>query len=221
VFPKSWYPDNATPDLWKWSIPACHPCNSEYGALESDLLVRFGLSSDPRILESSGLLEKARRAINPATATNDNEARAREELRRKLSAELLPGKAIPPESIYPGFGERWGREEVEQFGILIPKGSLEKLATKIVKGIFYIEDRRFIEPPYFITFYALREIPIELSELLANHGEVFAHEPGIRVTRAVASQDRTTSFFEIEIWATFKLHASVFRGDLLVPGISP
>ena len=36
VFPESWYPDSTPPNLEKWQIPSCIPCNSEYGKLEQD-----------------------------------------------------------------------------------------------------------------------------------------------------------------------------------------
>jgi hypothetical protein len=55
----------------------------------------------------------------------------------------------------------------------------------------------------------------ELTEILRRHGEVIAHEPGIRVTFAITVEDATSSLFEIEIWGTFKLHASVTQVDQL------
>jgi hypothetical protein len=41
--------------------------------------------------------------------------------------------------------------------VLIPKESFERITEKIVRGVYFIEDGLFIEPPYAIDFYALPE----------------------------------------------------------------
>jgi hypothetical protein len=64
MFPKAWYP-NATPEnLEKWQIPACASCNSRYGKIENDLLGRVALTLDVKNPASTGLAEKALRALN-------------------------------------------------------------------------------------------------------------------------------------------------------------
>jgi hypothetical protein len=209
VFPKSWYPDNATAGLYKWQIPACKRCNGEYGVLEDELRILLGLCVDPRIAAASGIGEKARNAIDPKTARTERESRARAARLRKISGTRLVGDQIPTVGIYPGFEERWIRPESERGALRIPKASFEMLTKKIVRGIFWQKHRRFIEAPYNIEFYALPSVP-ELTAIL-RHGETLAHEPGIRVTFAIAAEDGISSHFEIEIWGTFKMHAAVTR----------
>jgi hypothetical protein len=219
VFPKAWYPTNATPNLYKWQIPACKRCNSGYGVLEDELQGLLGLCIDPTVAAASGVLEKARRAIDPRAAPNERESAVRTARLAKIMSERLTGDQIPTVGIYPGFHDRWIQPSSERAALRIPKANFEKLTEKIVRGIFYLSDRRFIEPPYSITFYALPQLPSELTEVLRQHGQVFAHEPGIRVTRAVAIEDGISSLFEIEIWGTFRMHASVSRVDPQSDGV--
>jgi len=47
VFPRSWYPDNTPKDLEKWQVPACQPCNANYGKLENQLMILLGMCVDP------------------------------------------------------------------------------------------------------------------------------------------------------------------------------
>jgi hypothetical protein len=57
----------------------------------------------------------------------------------------LDGRTNP--KFRPGFGDQF---------------AVERITEKIVRGIYYIEDSIFIEPPYEITFYALPENGIAL-----------------------------------------------------------
>ena len=84
VFPRSWYPDTTPPNIAKWKVPSCLECNRELGIIENDLFVRLAPTLDPALPGSSGLYERARRAIDPASAKNKNESRARR------NSETLP-----------------------------------------------------------------------------------------------------------------------------------
>jgi hypothetical protein len=53
--------------------------------------------------------------------------------------------------------ERWGRPPTQGLGILVPANGFRRLTEKIVRGIYFLEDKKFIEPPYFIEFYALTD----------------------------------------------------------------
>lgn len=81
---------------------------------------------------------------------------------------------------------------------------------KIVRGIYFIEDERFIEPPYSIDFYALEDkgsAPIK--ELLDRFGTEYARGPGILINRAVAPEDGIAAIISIEVWGSFKMYASI------------
>jgi hypothetical protein len=154
VFPESWYPDSTPPNLEKWQIPSCIPCNSEYGKLEQDFSQKIGLCLDPFDPASASIVQKALRSLKSAEARDARDARHRHGKRQKILAEALEGNQIPDHGVFPGLGDRWDIPG-ERTAILISKVSFERITEKIVRGIFYIEDKKFIEPPYKINFFAL------------------------------------------------------------------
>lgn len=192
------------------AVPACHPCNNEYGRLEQDLLLHLGLCIDPTAAETSGIVPKVLRSLDPRFAKNEKDRRARQAKRDEIIRKSLTGHRIPRTGIYPGLEEKWGRSPEQQRAITIKAKSVHRLAEKIVRGIFYLEDDRFLEPPYTVSFYAIHDRDATpFVSLLQQYGSIYAHEPGIVVRRAVATEDKTSSVFSIDIWSTFKMFAIV------------
>ena len=143
-------------------------------------------------------------------APNQKEARIRIARRNKLLAEMLYGDQIPDEGIYPGLGERWGRQKDAQVAMKISASSLHRLAEKIVRGIFFIEDNQYIEPPHSINFYALEDDgATEIMGMLARFGKEYEKGPGILINRAVTPEDGVSAIFSIEVWGSFKMYAAV------------
>lgn len=210
VFPKSWYPDTTPPNISKWIIPSCPKCNMEYGELEQDLLMRLACCVDPKIAAASGIYQKVLRSMDARYAPNQEEARIRIARRNKLLAEMLHGNQIPEGGIYPGFGERWGRPKDAQVAMSIPASSFRRLTEKIVRGIFFIEDNKYIEPSHSINFYALEDDGAsEITEMLSRFGKEYARGPGILINRAVMAEDGVSAIISIEVWGSFKMYASV------------
>lgn len=196
----------------KWKVPSCYKCNAEYGVLEQDMLMRLACCVDPNTAASSGIYRKVLRSMDARYAPNLKEAHIRIARRNKLLAQLLHGDQIPQVGIYPGLGERWNRSKDAQVAITIPESSFRRLTEKIVRGISFIEDQRFIEPPYSIDFYALEDTDsVPIRELLDRFGTEYAKGPGILVNRAVMPDDGVTAFISIEVWSSFKLYASIMR----------
>jgi hypothetical protein len=210
VFPASWCPDSAPPNLEKWRIPSCIPCNRKYGKLENDFLTKVGLCLDPFDPASRSIVQTALRSMKPAAARNSRDAKHRLNRRRKILAEALHGDHIPQHGTYPGLGDRWPELIGDRIAVLVPVESFRLITEKIVRGIFYIEEQKFIEPPNKIGYFALaEEDAVFLEQLLNKFGTVYAREPGIVVRRAVAPEDGISSLFSIEFWKQFKTYASV------------
>jgi hypothetical protein len=150
VFPKSWYPDTSAPDLHKWKIPSCISCNSALGEIEEEFLRLIGLCLDPDDSASRSIVQKALRSMRPLQAKNERDRNVRAALRQRVLDEALVGTAIPQIGTYPGMGEKWCRPTEEQVAVLIPADSFRRITEKIVRGIFYVEDKKFIEPPYTV-----------------------------------------------------------------------
>jgi hypothetical protein len=212
VFPKSWYPDTSATDLYKWQIPSCVPCNSAFGAIEEDFLRRVGLCLDPFDPASRSIVQKALRSMKPTEARNERDRNVRGALRQRILGEALEGAAIPQTGTFPGMGEKWGRRREDQVAILVPAASFRRITEKIVRGIFYVEDQKYIEPPYKIDFFALDSSHgNSFRAVIDRFGTTYAREPGIVVRRAVAPEDGLSSLFEIEFWRQFRTYATVTR----------
>jgi hypothetical protein len=106
--------------------------------------------------------------------------------------------------------KRWTDLNEKPVALLIPAESFRRITEKIVRGIFYIEEEKFIEPPYEIDFFALaEEAALSWEQVLDKFGTVYAREPGIFVHRAVPPEDGISALFAINFWQQFKTYASV------------
>ena len=212
VFPRGWYPDDTPKNLEKWKIPACRPCNEEYGQIEEQLGIVIPLCLGPDAQNARGMYRKALRALDPSAGRNYKDKLRRQQKKEKLLAEMLKADQIPTEGAYPGLEERWNRPKPDQVALLVPAKHLERLVDKIVKGITYIESGRILDGQTEIKHHVVTSTgaaPIE--SILAAHGEVHSREPGIEVTRAVAPEDGVSALYKIAIWGEFVLYASVIR----------
>jgi hypothetical protein len=178
--------------------------------MEDDMLLRLALTVDPKVPETSGIVEKALRSLKPEAGKNERDMSARASRAARLGAQLVDGPAIPLQSVYPGLGERWGRATGSGIGIPIPANSFRRLTEKIVRGIYYLEYEMFIESPYLIQFYALSDDGAQpIKALIEQHGREYAREPGIVVRLAIAEDEPMSSLVEISIWGQFNMYASV------------
>jgi hypothetical protein len=216
AFPKSWYPDTSPADLYKWQIPSCIPCNSALGAIEEEFLRLVSLGLDPTDVASRSIVEKVLRSMNPDDAASERDRNIRAALRRRVLSEALQGEAR--DGTYPGMGEKWGRPLKEQVAVLIPADSVRRIAEKIVRGIFYVEDGKFIEPPYTIDFFPLDPSNEKyIRQPIDRFGKTYAREPGIVVGRVVTPEDGMSSLFEVVLWHQFKMYAWVGVDKALRP----
>ncbi|EKS35986.1 HNH endonuclease [Afipia clevelandensis] len=209
MFPKSWYPD-ATPDnLEKWQFPCCLECNQQYSKIESDLLNRFALALDAKHPASQGLIETALRAMDPNAGRDEKDAAARTLRCRKILGDMFKGEEIPEDQILSGLGERWGRAKGEQLAVQIPRSGVDKMTEKIVRGLVYREDGRFIETPYEVSTYVDGAEADFAREMIQKAGKEYKREPGLEIRRATVDSDPRTAIYEITFWKQFKTYATV------------
>lgn len=214
VFPAGWYPSTTPKDIAKWQIPSCGACNSAYGRLEEDFIARIGLCLDPDDPDTAHIVAKVMRAVDANCGRDEKDSQLREARRQRLLRDMLTGNQIPTEAIYPNFGERWGRPQEEQGAITIPAESVRRIAEKIARGIFFIEDGLFIEPPYKIEFYAMHNAgAADITRMLKCFGKIYAREPGIEVIRAVTPEDGISSLMRITLFKQFHMYVAITRSD--------
>jgi hypothetical protein len=148
--------------------------------------------------------------MDPREAKDERDAAHRVARRDKFERGIIRGRDIPTLGIFPGLGERWDRPTEERIAVRIPAQHFRKLTEKIVRGTYYLKDSWLIAAPYRIEHYVLSDSgAAPLIELLDEHGQDFAHEPGILVRRAIAAEDPRSGIFSIEVWKSFKLFAVV------------
>lgn len=215
VFPESWYPESTPPNLAKWQVPSCIQCNSDLGRIEKEFFVRIALCLDPNEPAFKGMEKKALRSMDPRKGKSTSDQLARARLAEKLTSELMVGDAIPSFGTYPSLGERWGRPHGAGIALAIPADYFRQITEKIVRGITYIESKRFIDPPHHVEFFALDDVgSITIRQVLKAHGQELAREPGIVIRRAVAPEDGISALYEIEFWRQFKTYASVLPDEV-------
>jgi hypothetical protein len=130
----------------------------------------------------------------------------------RLSDELIDGPNIQRSAVYPGLGERWGRPATQGLGIRVPANSIRRLTEKIVRGVYFLEAQKFVEPPYVITLFVLTDqgaAPIK--QILDQFAQEYARGPGIVIRRAISQDDSMSAVFEIVVWAQFTMYASVLQ----------
>ena len=210
MFPVAWYPDTTPANEEKWKIPSCVGCNAAYGRLEQDFLTRVAMCLDPDDPACSGVVEKVMKSLDPSLASTPRERSARLAKRRRIISDLMAGDKIPTQSTYPGMGERWGRERHEQIAIRISATDCRRITAKIVRGLFFLQQGKLLEPPFLIQHFAAHEDRIpDVMELLRKHGSTHARPPGLIVRWVLVPEDHTSSLFEITFWGRFKSYATV------------
>lgn len=208
VFPEAWYPDTTPDNLEKWKIPSCLECNRLHARTEGDLLVRLGLCVDPDDPKNAGIVEKALRALSAESGRNERDAAAREAHRQTILTAAFEGEKIPYQAVYPGFGPQPGIHDEVRVAVPVSATGIRRLVEKIVRGIAYIQDQKFVENPYTVEQYVLTDEGAgPLKEMLDRFGTVYERGPGITVVRAVVPEDQMTAIYGIEIWGRLKAYA--------------
>ena len=212
VFPKSWYPETTTENIEKWKMPSCRECNSRMGKIENDLLLKFGMCMPPFAHPSLGVAQKAMRSIDPRSARDHNDAKHRKKRREKFLKETIDPKTVPLSSIFPGFGFHTGQDPANEIAITVAKADLEAIAKKIIRGITWAIDKKYIEPDYEIKIFFVRD-PKRSSfyEPLVKSGKIYSRGPGLMVVQAVAPEDSMSSLYYLEIWQQVFMYGSVTR----------
>jgi len=133
---------------------------------------------------------------------------------RRSFKEVFEGDEIPYQAVYPGFGPQPGIHDEVRVAVPISASSIHLLVEKVVRGITYIEDKKFVEKPFAVQQYVLTdESAAPLKVMLDRFGTVYERGPGITVTRAVAPEDKMTAMYAVEIWGRFKGYAFLSRDE--------
>jgi hypothetical protein len=215
VFPVAWYPDVTPKNLEKWQAPSCKNCNEEHGRNEEELLYRLGLCVNPSEASASGISQRVLRALDPAYAKVEKDRRIRAAKKKTILRELVQLDQLPDYGILPGFGPRPGQTYTKYTGIPVPEAGLKKLTTKIVKGMTYVIEGKYIDENYDIETYFLNDQDFDdLLTMLNKYGATFERGPGVVVQRAVPYDRPDAAWFYVQVWGRFKFHVTVTPKEL-------
>jgi hypothetical protein len=182
-------------------MPACQRCNADYGRLERDLLVRLRLCVPPEPAATAGIVEKVLRSLDPKSASNEKDRKARAADRARILRELVPLKGAPEQGVFPGLGVRAEHVQAEYAGVLIPSASLERLGEKLVRGVTYLHYQKMLGPEYHIRDYVVDDNNVkELRAVLQERGRLFDRGPGVSIYRCEWDADPLTAIYRIVIW---------------------
>jgi len=210
VLPDSWYPETTPPDMEKWTAPSCIKCNSEYGKLEQDLLIRFGLCLDPNDPAVKGIVDKALRSIKPEYGRDAKDRKARLKKQKEILGEMWRFRKLPSRVIFPNFGPAHDPGPDGYYGVQLDKKKIERLAEKIVKGVAFVQDGIFIDENYDLSIYFLEDAGARpIVEMINQYGVQLHRGLGLLVRRAVIPEDPRVGLYAVEIWQRAKMYAAV------------
>lgn len=210
IIPVSWYPDLHAPNVEKWKVPSCVACNNRLSKIEKDMLIRIGMCLDPEAPESKSIVEKALRSVLPQYASSAKEAQHRENKRRQLLEQMIPGGEIRG-GVYPGFGLPIGASADDHYALSFPKRHVDQIGSKMMRGIAFRQYGKILPPhAYEIGVQVLSpETSAQILSQLAPHVEVHAFAPGLTMKRAITPEDPAVGIYAFTIWGRFEFFGSI------------
>lgn len=211
VFPKSWYPNTTPENIEKMQVPACDECNQKFSKLENGLLLKFGLTLNPKEAKSLGISDKVLRSLRASCAKDEVDQTHRERRFEKVIREIVTPDRIQKQSVLPSFGPSPDVDPNEQVGITVSDEELKLLGEKFARGITYDKYARYIDSDHSVDVFF---VPDEFVDILERFGKQYSYGPGIRIRLMRFAFDVNQScLFEIELWGKIRMYVSVLPRD--------
>jgi hypothetical protein len=214
VLPRSWYPDNTDADLNRWTAPSCRSCNHELGTIEQSLGIRIGFCLDPEGEETTGLYQRSLRSIDPRQARDERDARAREARGKEIFQILVPGDRIFSRHALAGFEPHEHMPRHEQIVVPLPVAHVERICEKMTRGVIYIENGTYIEPPFRIEQFHVRErgdnliVPTMHAHGIHLHQ---SHTMNVRILRPVDAPEE--ALIRFRVWDKWTWYSQITQLD--------
>jgi hypothetical protein len=167
---------------------------------------------DPRKPAAQGLYERARRTLGIGVEDlPEEEKQHREMRRRKLVNEVQPYSAEIEPHILPGLGPHPESPANSQMQVRIKAESINEVVKKIVRGCeYWLSGGRIVEPPYEINVFYPTSTPADVNNLMAAFAFGPVHlGPGLKIRRGAAHDDPLSVIYELVIWDTLTVYASI------------
>lgn len=212
VFPKSWYPDNTPTTVQRPTVPSCVMCNGKLGKIEDELFQKLAVCIDPDKDSASGIKEKVLRGFGLGVDINEMTERdraARLSRLKKLIDQTKPVSEINMKA-FPGLGPHLTYPIEIQRAFPAPKEELQTIAEKIIRGLEYSLNKRYIEAPLKLEAYIYitdDKLPAPVQRVLSL-GEQHIYGPGFEVVRA-ATPSNLVVIYKFVVWGTIKIYGSI------------
>ena len=189
VIAKAWYPASTPPNTERWKVDSCKQCNHDFGEIEQEMLIRFGLCLDPDDTASASIVQKAMASINPDLGKTVKESRARQALRVRILRDVQQVDTRPTKGVLPDFGRNWDRGS--RHIVLVPARELHQIIRKWVRGLHYLVSERLIPRSRRIdVFHVTHEVADVAFQDIEPYAPVYIKPPGVSVMRASATEGR-------------------------------
>lgn len=210
VIGRSWFPSERS-SVAKWKAPACKRCNNRYSFAEGDVLGRVALCLDPNDPALSGIVEKAKRAIDPKYATSERDRVRRLKRREEIGRSVMDVHDPHGQGVLPSF--RGNFLEGSRTGIRIPARALEGVVEKWIRGVHYCEFGRPVPADYGVSAQFVND-----EDAAKAFGEVVQHAQHIQKGSGVEvlifhaeENSEFIAYYAFTIWKKLKVYGVVER----------
>jgi len=214
ILPRSWYPDTTPSDVEKWKVPCCVRCNSAYGRLEEDLLVRLGLCLNSEDFRCAGVPQAVMRSLTPKVGRDEADSEIRARRRSKIKNQVVY-VSDASRGILPGFGDSVGAANAPRAAVLLPKQELVRFGEKLLRGIVFRLSGKVIDHSQDIGVHFCEPGRVTYVNALLRHGDKHELGPGLSVVYAVAKDNDQAQIVRVTIWDKWVLYYTAMpRADV-------
>lgn len=214
VLPKSWYPVEKPEDVQRWTAPAFLQCNQMLGKAERELKVRLGFCLSPENESAKGMYQASLRAIDPSRGRDGKDRKARNKLKDRIYAEIVPGSAELLESCLRGFGPADGYPVEDLIAVPIPKRLVELICEKMIRGLYFVlANGAYIQGDRYevLSFQTGSNLTEDIDGVLDRAASRFEREipPVLTVTGVFVPEAPMNGLMRVTIWNQWTWYSSV------------
>ncbi|MFA6521586.1 MAG: hypothetical protein WCT53_04340 [Candidatus Gracilibacteria bacterium] len=159
---------------------------------------------------TSAIRQRVLRSFNANAASNEHDRKVRAGRVRKFLKSILRSDGRT-EGVFPGFGYHPEWKPEEQYLIPIPADGLNKIGQKIIKGIEYKLEKRYIDQSFELKVFFCHENKIgDVLNLIRQNGQHHVVAPGFEFYR-MAPFDKKYCLYEIRIWDKLVIYGSLMK----------
>jgi len=192
--------------------------------MEKELLEFFAVCIDPSKPAAKGLYARVRRSMGIGVdGIDEDEKVVREALRRKFLKKAERYSSETEKHTLPGVGKHVGFPDSMLWQTSIEQEKVHEVVKKIVRGCeYWLGNGRIVEPPYEIEVIFARETTPFVATVMARFAVVTRDlKPGLAIRRATAQDDPLGSLYELTLWETTTVYATILPRDSDDPSLDP